>query len=105
MHTPPSDVRADRADRPDRADDVLALARLATKRGAVREMLGWLARRTGGSAVLVGETGRVLAGPGGEHDPAVARVAVGAAAEATVELHRRGAASAVLGGGEGPRCI
>ncbi|MBI0381543.1 PucR family transcriptional regulator, partial [Streptomyces albiflaviniger] len=57
MHTPPSDVRADRADRPDRADDVLALARLATKRGAVREMLGWLARRTGGSAVLVGETG------------------------------------------------
>ncbi len=99
MHTPPSDVRADRADR---ADDVLALARLATKRGAVRAMLGWLARRTGGPAVLVGDTGRVLAGPGGEHDPAVARVAVDAAAVAAVELHRRGAASAVLGGGDGP---
>ncbi|WP_349345189.1 PucR family transcriptional regulator [Streptomyces rapamycinicus] len=102
MHTPPSDMPFDRADRADRADDVLALARLATRRGAVREMLGWLARRTGGPAVLVGDTGRVLAGPGGEHDPAVARLAVGAAAEAAVELHRRGAASAVLGGGEGP---
>ncbi|MEU8876171.1 helix-turn-helix domain-containing protein [Streptomyces javensis] len=96
LHTPPSDMRADRA------DDVLALARLATKRGAVREMLGWLARRTGGPAVLVGDTGRVLAGPGGEHDPAVARLAADAAADATVELHRRGAASAVLGGGEWP---
>ncbi|MFE2180915.1 PucR family transcriptional regulator [Streptomyces sp. NPDC059455] len=96
MHTPPSDERADRA------DDVLALARLATRRGAVREMLGWLARRTGGPAVLVGDTGRVLAGPGGEHDPAVARLAADAAADAAVELHRRGAASAVLGGGEGP---
>ncbi len=107
MHTPPSDVPADvpagvAADRADRVDDVLALARLATRRGAVREMLGWLARRTGGPAVLVGDTGRVLAGPGGEHDPAVARLACGVAAEAAVELHRRGAASAVLGGGEGP---
>ncbi|MBP8537069.1 CdaR family transcriptional regulator [Streptomyces sp. MK37H] len=102
MHTSPSDVPADSADRADRADDVLALARLATRRGAVREMLGWLARRTGGPALLVGDTGRVLAGPGGEHDPAAARLAVGAAAEAAVELHRRGAASAVLGGGEGP---
>ncbi|WP_432253037.1 PucR family transcriptional regulator [Streptomyces sp. HNM1019] len=99
MDTPPPDVRADRADR---ADDVLALARLATRRGAVREMLGWLARRAGGPAVLVGEAGRVLAGPGGEHDPVVARRAAEAAADAAVELHRRGAASAVLGGGEGP---
>ncbi|MCQ8191937.1 PucR family transcriptional regulator [Streptomyces rugosispiralis] len=105
MHTPPSDVRADhadRVDRADRADDVLALARLATRRGAVREMLGWLARRTGGPAMLVGGAGRVLAGPGGEHDPAVARLAADAAADAAAELHRRGAASAVLGGGEGP---
>ncbi|MGA6158039.1 PucR family transcriptional regulator [Stenotrophomonas sp. NPDC087984] len=95
MPASPSDVRADRADR---ADNVLALARLASRRGAVRDMLGWLTRRTGGPALLVGDTGRVLAGPGGEHDPAVARPA----ADATVELHRRGAPSAVLGGGEGP---
>ncbi|WP_413115512.1 PucR family transcriptional regulator [Streptomyces sp. CY1] len=92
MPASPSDVRADRA------DNVLALARLASRRGAVRDMLGWLTRRTGGPAVLVGDTGRVLAGPGGEHDPAVARPA----ADAAVELHRRGAPSAVLGGGEGP---
>lgn len=95
MPASPSDVRADRA------DNVLALARLASRRGAVQDMLGWLARRAGGPAVLVGDTGRVLAGPGGEHDPAVARPA----ADAAVELHRRGAPSAVLGGGEGPRCI
>ncbi|WP_344597277.1 PucR family transcriptional regulator [Streptomyces violaceusniger] len=99
MHTSPPGVPADRAGR---ADDVLALARLATRRGAVREMLGWLGRRAGGRAVLVGGAGRVLAGPGGGHDPAVARLAAGAAADAAVELHRRGAASAVLGGGEGP---
>ncbi|MBU3871593.1 PucR family transcriptional regulator, partial [Streptomyces sp. 4503] len=68
MPASPSDVRADRVGR---ADDVLALARLASRRGAVRDMLGWLTRRTGGPAVLVGDTGRVLAGPGGEHDPAV----------------------------------
>ncbi|MER8157368.1 helix-turn-helix domain-containing protein [Streptomyces sp. NPDC094472] len=92
MPTSPSDVRADRA------DNVLALARLASRRGAVRDMLGWLTRRTGGQAVLVGDTGRVLAGPGGEHDPAVARPA----ADAAVELHRRGAPSAVLSGGGGP---
>ncbi|KUL59320.1 hypothetical protein ADL28_17645 [Streptomyces violaceusniger] len=95
MPASPSDVRADRADR---ADNVLALARLASRRGAVQDMLGWLARRAGGPAVLVGDTGRVLAGPGGEHDPAVTRPA----ADAAVELHRRGAPSAVLGGGEGP---
>ncbi|MEV6128524.1 helix-turn-helix domain-containing protein [Streptomyces violaceusniger] len=96
MPASPSDVRADRA------DNVLALARLASRRGAVRDMLGWLTRRTGGPAVLVGDTGRVLAGPGGEHDPAVARPDADAAADAAVELHRRGAPSAVLGGGEGP---
>ncbi|MFE5123125.1 helix-turn-helix domain-containing protein [Streptomyces sp. NPDC056669] len=96
MPASPSDVRADRA------DNVLALARLASRRGAVRDMLGWLTRRTGGPAVLVGDTGRVLAGPGGEHDPAVARPAADAAADAAAELHRRGAPSAVLGGGEGP---
>ncbi|WAP57957.1 PucR family transcriptional regulator [Streptomyces sp. S465] len=98
MHTPPSDVPTNRADRADRADDVLALARLATRRGAVRAILGWLTGRTGGPAVLVGGAGRVLAGPGGGHDPAVAR----RAADAVGELHQRGAPSAVLGGGEGP---
>ncbi|WP_093464205.1 helix-turn-helix domain-containing protein [Streptomyces melanosporofaciens] len=92
MPASPSDVRADRA------DNVLALARLASRRGAVRDMLGWLTRRAGGPAVLVGDTGRVLAGPGGEHDLAVTRPA----ADAAVELNRRGAPSAVLGGGEGP---
>ncbi|MFF5671380.1 helix-turn-helix domain-containing protein [Streptomyces hygroscopicus] len=80
-----------------RADDILALARLSTRPGAVRAMLGWLTRRTGGPAVLVGDTGRVLAGPEGERDPAVAR----AAADAVAELRRRGAPSAVLGGAEG----
>ncbi|MEU2208783.1 helix-turn-helix domain-containing protein [Streptomyces hygroscopicus] len=80
-----------------RADDILALARLSTRPGAVRAMLGWLTRRTGGPAVLVRDTGRVLAGPEGERDPAVAR----AAADAVAELRRRGAPSAVLGGAEG----
>ncbi|MFJ4635475.1 helix-turn-helix domain-containing protein [Streptomyces hygroscopicus] len=80
-----------------RADDILALARLSTRPRAVRAMLGWLTRRTGGPAVLVRDTGRVLAGPEGERDPAVAR----AAADAVAELRRRGAPSAVLGGAEG----
>ncbi len=88
MPASPSDLRA---------DDILALARLSTRPGAVRAMLGWLTRRTGGPAVLVGDTGRVLAGPEGERDPAVAR----AAADAVAELRRRGAPSAVLGGAEG----
>ncbi|MFE2026645.1 helix-turn-helix domain-containing protein [Streptomyces hygroscopicus] len=88
MPASPSDLRA---------DDILALARLSTRPGAVRTMLGWLTRRTGGPAVLVGDTGRVLAGPEGERDPAVAR----ATADAVAELRRRGAPSAVLGGAEG----
>ncbi|WP_242437887.1 helix-turn-helix domain-containing protein [Streptomyces hygroscopicus] len=88
MPASPSDLRA---------DDILALARLSTRPGAVRAMLGWLTRRTGGPAVLVGDTGRVLAGPEGERDPAVAR----ATADAVAELRRRGAPSAVLGGAEG----
>ncbi|MEU4891152.1 helix-turn-helix domain-containing protein [Streptomyces sp. NPDC044780] len=95
MPSSPSDTRAERA------DDILALARLATRHGAVRAILGWLTGRTGGPAVLVGGTGRVLAGPGGEHDPAVARCA----ADAVGELHRRGAPSAVLGGAEGRRPV
>ncbi|WP_030822216.1 helix-turn-helix domain-containing protein [Streptomyces hygroscopicus] len=88
MPASPSDLRA---------DDILALARLSTRPGAVRAMLGWLTRRTGGPAVLVGDMGRVLAGPEGERDPTVAR----AAADAVAELRRRGAPSAVLGGAEG----
>ncbi|MFC9225483.1 helix-turn-helix domain-containing protein [Streptomyces hygroscopicus] len=88
MPASPSDLRA---------DDILALARLSTRPGAVRAMLGWLTRRTGGPAVLVGDTGRVLSGPEGERDPTVAR----AAADAVAELRRRGAPSAVLGGAEG----
>ncbi|WP_432586917.1 helix-turn-helix domain-containing protein [Streptomyces sp. HD1123-B1] len=82
------------AARTDRADDVLALARLAAKRGPVRAILVWLTRRTGGLAVLVGADGAVLATP----EPGTAPPEAGAASTAAVELHRRGAPSAVLGG-------
>ncbi|QKV92878.1 helix-turn-helix domain-containing protein [Streptomyces sp. NA02950] len=85
------------ATRADRADDVLVLARLSAKRGAVRAILDWLTRRTGGLAVLAGSDGSVLAAPGGTPDPAASPSAA-SAATAAVELHRRGAPSAVLGG-------
>lgn len=88
-----------------RADDVLALARLSAQRDAVRAILGWLTRRTGGLAVLAGGDGSVLAAPGGTAGPtatsttATATAAAAAtAATAATELHRRGAPSAVLGG-------
>ncbi|MEU8822439.1 helix-turn-helix domain-containing protein [Streptomyces sp. NPDC048636] len=90
---PPSPSAA----RADRADDVLVLTRLSAKRGAVRAILEWLTRRTGGPAVLVGADGAVLAAPGGTPDPGSSPSAV-RAATAAVELHRRGAPSAVLGG-------
>ncbi|ADI07433.1 hypothetical protein SBI_04312 [Streptomyces bingchenggensis BCW-1] len=98
--------------RADRADDVLALARLAAEPESVRAILAWLTRRTGGLAALIGPTGTVLATP--EPDPgpdtpatapaATAASAASAASAAAVELRRRGAPSAVLGG-EGGRCV
>ncbi|WP_055548402.1 CdaR family transcriptional regulator [Streptomyces sp. NBRC 110028] len=91
MAASPSDARAERA------DDVLALARLAARRGAVRVMLDWLTRRTGGPAMLIGADGSVLATADDPPPPASLRRL---AAEAAVELHRRGVPSGVLGGGE-----
>lgn len=61
--------------RTDRAEDVLALSRLATKQRAVPAITQWLARRTGGLVALIGSDGNVLVstaptaadrGPGGE---------------------------------------
>ncbi|MDX3225986.1 PucR family transcriptional regulator [Streptomyces sp. ME19-01-6] len=87
--------------RADRADDVLALARLAGEPESVRAILAWLSRRTGGLAALVGPTGTMLA----TAEPAAAPAAAApAAAAAAVELRRRGAPSAVLGG-EGGRAV
>ncbi|MFH8365940.1 helix-turn-helix domain-containing protein [Streptomyces sp. NPDC018031] len=60
--------------RTDRAEDVLALTRLATGQRAVRAITQWLARRTGGVVALIGAHGDVLVstvvaaggrGPGG----------------------------------------
>lgn len=96
MAVPPSEP-SERSDaRAGRADDILALARLSARRGAVRAMLGWLTRRTGGPALLVGTDGSVLATADDPPPPASLRRL---AAEAAVALHRRGAPSGVLGGG------
>ncbi|MCA1219661.1 PucR family transcriptional regulator [Streptomyces sp. 8L] len=76
-----------------RAEDVLALMRLAGGPGAVGAVLEWLARRTGGAAALVTGGGSVLAAapsrPGRDALLAVA------------ELHRRGTPSGVRGTGRG----
>ncbi|WKX72263.1 helix-turn-helix domain-containing protein [Streptomyces sp. XD-27] len=77
-----------------RVDDVLALARLAAERRAVRPILDWLAARSGAAVGLVGTGGEVLVTAGGT-DPG----ALGHAAVAAVGLHRRGTPSAVLGDG------
>ncbi|MFI0729266.1 helix-turn-helix domain-containing protein [Streptomyces sp. NPDC021225] len=90
--------------RADRADDVLALARLAAEPESVRAILAWLTRRTGGLAALIGPTGTVLATPDPDPGPDTLVTAVSAAASAAVELRRRGAPSAVLGG-EGGRAV
>ncbi|MER0246301.1 hypothetical protein AAHZ94_30865, partial [Streptomyces sp. HSW2009] len=79
-----------RAER-DRADDVLALSRLATKRNAVRAVLDWLAHRTGGVVTLLDVAGQPAVAPAPE-----ASAALRAAADAVVELHRRGTPSAVF---------
>ncbi|RNG12984.1 PucR family transcriptional regulator, partial [Streptomyces botrytidirepellens] len=81
MAASPSGARAERA------DDVLALARLAARRGAVRAMLDQLTRRAGGPAMLIGTDGSVLATADDPPPPASLRRL---AAEAAVALHRRG---------------
>ncbi|WP_175410263.1 helix-turn-helix domain-containing protein [Streptomyces sp. TRM64462] len=75
-------------------DEVLALSRLAGGPGAVRALLGRLARHTAGTAALVGDDGHLLAVcPEGGHGPAL-----DAAVRAAPELRRRGVVSAVLPG-------
>ncbi|MFD4996246.1 helix-turn-helix domain-containing protein [Streptomyces buecherae] len=87
----PDDERPEQADRAVRADDVLTLSRLATKRGAVRAILEWLAHRTGGVATLIDSDGTPAVTPAPPPSPAL-RAATGAVAG----LHRRGTPSAVL---------
>ncbi|MGY0058922.1 helix-turn-helix domain-containing protein [Streptomyces sp. LZ34] len=90
--------------RADRADDLLALARLAAEPESVRAILAWLTRRTGGRAALVAPTGAVLATPEPESEPDTESGVAADAAPAAIELRRRGAPSAVLGG-EGDRAV
>ncbi|MGP3999557.1 PucR family transcriptional regulator [Streptomyces sp. 8N706] len=73
-----------------RAADLLELMRLAGRRGAVRAVLGWLGRRTGGAVALVAADGSVLASSPDRPGAAVAA--------AVTELHRRGMPSGVVGG-------
>lgn len=93
----------------DRADDVLVLARLATRREAVREILDWLARRTSGTVALLSGAGDTLATStdaggersattrsGGPTDAAGPEDAVAAAARVVPELYAKGTPSAVL---------
>ncbi|MEK8172339.1 hypothetical protein NKH77_33105 [Streptomyces sp. M19] len=58
---------------PDRTDDVLTLARLAARRGPVRAILGWLARRTGGVVALVAADGTALTAPTPRRSPGPGR--------------------------------
>ncbi|WP_431042541.1 helix-turn-helix domain-containing protein [Streptomyces sp. P1-3] len=77
-----------------RVDDVLMLTRLAAGRRAVRPILDWLAARSGAAVGLIGGDGEVLVTAGGTDAGAL-----GPAADAAVELRRRGTPSAVLGDG------
>ncbi|MFJ6211868.1 helix-turn-helix domain-containing protein [Streptomyces sp. NPDC092296] len=72
-----------------RAEDALALLRLVGRRGAVRAVLEWLARRTGAAVALVAGDGSVLASA---PDQPTAEVP-----SAVRELHRRGAPAGVVG--------
>ncbi len=87
----PGDDRPAPDDRAVRADDVMTLSRLATKRGAVRAILEWLAHRTGGVATLIDADGAPAVAPAPPPSPAL-RAGTGAVAG----LHRRGTPSAVL---------
>ncbi|MFC0600246.1 PucR family transcriptional regulator [Streptomyces palmae] len=97
--------------RTDRADDVLTLARLATRRRSVGAIMDWLALRTGGLVALVGAEGEVLAtapeaAPGTPGTVAAeegaGRAALAVAARAVMGLYRRGTPSAVVDGAPGP---
>ncbi|MFF5094350.1 MULTISPECIES: helix-turn-helix domain-containing protein [Actinosynnema] len=83
----------------ERADDVVALVRLAAQPDAVGALLDWLARRTGGTAVLLDAGGRTLAAPARRSAPHPSALVVASAAVAV--LHRDGVPSAVLGGADG----
>lgn len=82
------------AGRTDRAGDLVAMARLAARPGAVDAILGWLARRTGGLTVLLGVDGRAVAVPPGQ--PALRPAVRGAVVAAVGDLRRHGTPSAVL---------
>ncbi|MFY1693389.1 helix-turn-helix domain-containing protein [Plantactinospora sp. WMMB782] len=89
MSRPAEDVAA-----ATRGEDLLTLARLSVGPDAVRGILDWLGRRTGGTALLVGADGRVLAGTADRPAPGtrLART-VGAA---VADLFRRGSEAAVV---------
>jgi hypothetical protein len=79
----------------DRAGNLVALTRLSAGTGAVEEILGWLAGRTGGTVALLGSDGSVVAGAPGRPLPRPAALA--AAATEVARMRRRGTSSAVLG--------
>ncbi len=88
-----------------RADDVLTLARLSAKPDAVRDILRWLALRTGGQVALISVDGTVLAGARRPHPATAPRPpgdALASAGRAVVDLHRHGTPSAVLPPATGP---
>ncbi|GAA3770939.1 hypothetical protein GCM10022225_67530 [Plantactinospora mayteni] len=77
-----------------RGDDLLTLARLSVGREAVRGILDWLGRRTGGAALLVGADGKVLAEPAGR--PGTGARMSRAVGAAVADLSRRGSGAAVV---------
>ncbi len=79
----------------DRGDDIVSLARLSTRPDAVNAMLGWLARRTNGTAALLDADGATLAAPAKRSTPDPQILA--AAAAAVGDMHRHRTASTVLG--------
>ncbi|MFE6780043.1 PucR family transcriptional regulator [Streptomyces sp. NPDC057702] len=83
--------RADLDPRGERAEDVLTLSRLAARRGAVRAIVEWLARRTAGTVTLIDADGTPALAP-----PPPPSAALRAATDAVAGLRRRGTPSAVL---------
>jgi hypothetical protein len=77
-----------------RGDDIVALAQLSTAPDAVNAMLGWLARRTNGTAALLDADGGTLSAPAKRSTPHPQILA--AAAAVVGDMHRRGRPSAVL---------
>ncbi|WP_218133606.1 helix-turn-helix domain-containing protein [Lentzea fradiae] len=83
----------------ERAEDVLALARLAAEPDAVGAMLDWLADRTRGTAALLDGEGRTLATPA--RRPAPDPPVLAGAAASVAEMRRDGTSSAVVEGESG----